>query len=172
MAGARKENGKSQRFSVRISSLEGLLVNRGKFTLKSPVGLVKPSFMPMRGKGFGGLSWRGKVTGARRTHVTIPVTVKVTQGRGEIVGNIDVAHGATRSLDAGNALKWSGATPLRCHGNRGGRSRRPKGSRQQKEACGAAVSSENPEGASEEGKNCSLHFLLLQFLHTMKQVAV
>ncbi len=29
----------------------------------------------------------------------------------------------TRSLDAGNALKWSGATPLRCHGNRGGRSR-------------------------------------------------
>jgi len=38
------------------------------------------------------------------------VTVKVTQGRGEIVGNIEVAHGATRSLDAGNALKWSGAT--------------------------------------------------------------
>jgi hypothetical protein len=51
------------------------------------------------------------------------VTVKVTQGRGEIVGSIEVAHGATRSLDAGNALKWSGATPLRCHGNRGGRSR-------------------------------------------------
>ena len=86
MAGPRKENGKSQRFSVRISSLEGLLVNRGKFTLKSPVGLVKPSFMPMRGKGFGGLSWRGKVTGARRTHVTIPVTVKVTQGEAKLLG--------------------------------------------------------------------------------------
>ena len=25
-------------------------------------------------------------------------------------------------MDAGNALKWSGATPLRCHRNRGGRS--------------------------------------------------
>jgi hypothetical protein len=25
-------------------------------------------------------------------------------------------------LDAGNAPEWSGATPLRCHGNRGGRS--------------------------------------------------
>ncbi len=25
---------------------------------------------------------------------------------------MEVAHGATRSLDAGNALKWSGATPL------------------------------------------------------------
>ena len=59
----------------------------------------------------------------RERHVTIPVTVKVTQGRCEIVGNTEVAHGATRSLDAGNALKWSGATPLRCHGNRGGRSR-------------------------------------------------
>jgi hypothetical protein len=34
------------------------------------------------------------------------------------------------------------------------------------------VSSENPEEASEEGKNCSLHFLPLEFLHPMKQVAV
>jgi len=46
----------------------------------------------------------------RERHVTIPVTVKVTQGRCEIVGNTEVAHGATRSLHAGNALKWSGAT--------------------------------------------------------------
>ena len=51
MAGARKKNGKSQRFSVRISSLEGLLVYRGEFTLISPVGLVKPFPMLMRGKG-------------------------------------------------------------------------------------------------------------------------
>ena len=51
MAGPRKENGKSQRFSVRISSLEGLLVNRGEFTLLSPAGLVKPFLMLMRGKG-------------------------------------------------------------------------------------------------------------------------
>jgi hypothetical protein len=34
------------------------------------------------------------------------------------------------------------------------------------------VSNENPEGTSEEGKNCSLHFSLLFFLHPMKQVAV
>jgi hypothetical protein len=40
--GPRKKNGKSQRFSVRISSLESLLVNRGEFTLISPEGLVKP----------------------------------------------------------------------------------------------------------------------------------
>ena len=38
MAGPRKKSGKSQRFSVRISSLEGLLVYRGEFTLISPVG--------------------------------------------------------------------------------------------------------------------------------------
>jgi hypothetical protein len=36
---------------VRFSSLEGLLVNRGKFTLISPVGLVKPFLTLMRGKG-------------------------------------------------------------------------------------------------------------------------
>ncbi len=44
-------DGKSKRLSVRISSLEGLLVNRGEFTLISPVGLVKPFLMLMRGKG-------------------------------------------------------------------------------------------------------------------------
>ena len=47
-----------------------------------------------------------------------------------------------------------------------------KRNRQQKEACCAAVSSENPDGASEERKNCSLHFSSLQFLHPMEQVAV
>ena len=51
MAGPRKENGKSQRFSVRISSLEGLLVNRGEFALICLVGLVKPFLMLMRGRG-------------------------------------------------------------------------------------------------------------------------
>ena len=43
-------DGKSQRLSVRFSSLEGLLVNRGEFTLISPVGLVKPFLTLMRGK--------------------------------------------------------------------------------------------------------------------------
>jgi len=38
----RKENNKSQRFSVRFSFLERLLVYRRKFTLISPAGLVKP----------------------------------------------------------------------------------------------------------------------------------
>ena len=46
------------------------------------------------------------------------------------------------------------------------------GSRQHKEACCAAVSNENPVGASEVGKICSLHFSLLQFIHPVKQVAV
>ena len=35
---------------MRISSLEGLLVNRGEFTLISPVGLVKPFLTLTRGK--------------------------------------------------------------------------------------------------------------------------
>ena len=48
----------------------------------------------------------------------------------------------------------------------------PKWKQAAKEACCAAVSSENPDGAGEEGKNCSLHFALLQFLHPMMQVAV
>jgi len=48
----------------------------------------------------------------------------------------------------------------------------PTGSRQQNKACGAAERRKNSDGASEEGKNCSLHFSLLQFLHPMKQVAV
>jgi hypothetical protein len=51
VAGPRKKNGKSQRFSVSFSSLEGLLVNRGEFTLISPVGLVKAFLTSMWGKG-------------------------------------------------------------------------------------------------------------------------
>jgi hypothetical protein len=51
-------------------------------------------------------------------------------------------------------------------------SSRANESRRQTEACCAAVSSENPDGASEEGKNCSLHFSALQFLHPVKKVAV
>jgi len=35
-----------------------------------------------------------------------------------------------------------------------------------------AVSNENPNEVSEEGKNCSLHFSPLEFLHLMKQAAV
>ena len=61
-------------------------------------------------------------------------------------------------LNMGKTQNRAGATPLRCHGNRGGRSSPRKGSRQQKEGCCAAVSRENPIGASEEGKNCSLPF--------------
>jgi hypothetical protein len=49
-AGPRRKNGNSQRFSVRFSSLEVLLVYRGDLTLKSRVGLVKPFLMLMRGK--------------------------------------------------------------------------------------------------------------------------
>jgi hypothetical protein len=48
-AGPRKKSGKSQRFSVRFSPLEGLLVYRGKFTLISPAGQVKPFLMLIRG---------------------------------------------------------------------------------------------------------------------------
>ena len=50
MAGPRKRNGKSQRFSVRISSVEGLLVYGGEFTLIFPVGPVKPFHTQFRGE--------------------------------------------------------------------------------------------------------------------------
>ena len=50
VAGPLKRNGKSQRFSVRISSLEGLSVYRGEFTLIFPVGPVKPFHPQFRGE--------------------------------------------------------------------------------------------------------------------------
>ena len=79
-------------------------------------------------------------------------------GEGKRYGALRLRFTRPLILDKGKTPKWSGATPLRCHGNRGGRSSPPKGSRQQKEAPCAAASSENPGGASEEGKNCSLRF--------------
>jgi len=48
----------------------------------------------------------------------------------------------------------------------------PTNGSRQKEACCAAVTNENPNEVSEEGKNCSLHFSPLEFLHLMKQAAV
>jgi hypothetical protein len=48
----------------------------------------------------------------------------------------------------------------------------PTNGSRQKEACCAAVTNENPNEVSEEGKNCSLHFSALQFLHPVKKVAV
>ena len=79
-------------------------------------------------------------------------------GEGKFYGALRLRFTRPLILDKGKTPKWSGATPLRCHGNRGGRSSPRKGSRQQQKACGAAVSSENPDRASEEGKNCSLRF--------------
>jgi hypothetical protein len=79
-------------------------------------------------------------------------------GEGQFYGALRLRFTRPLILDKGKTPEWAGATLLRCHGNRGGRSRPPTESRQQKKACGAAVSRENPEGASEEGKNCSLPF--------------
>jgi hypothetical protein len=79
-------------------------------------------------------------------------------GEGKFYGALRLRFTRPLILDTGKTPEWAGATPLRCHGNCGGRSRPRKGSRQQKKACGAAVSRENPEGAGEEGKNCSLRF--------------
>ena len=50
MAGPRKRNDKSQRFSVRFSCLGGLLVYRGEFKLIFPVGPVKPFHTQFRGE--------------------------------------------------------------------------------------------------------------------------
>src|SRR6266851_10193305 len=93
-------------------------------------------------------------------------------GEGKSYGALRFRFRRPLILDTDKTPEWAGATPLRCHGNRGGRSSPPTGSRQQKKACGAAERRKNSDGASEEGKNCSLHFSFLQFLHAMKQVAV
>ena len=79
-------------------------------------------------------------------------------GEGKFYGALRLRFTRPLILDTCKTSEWAGATPLRCHGNRGGRSSPRKGSRQQKEGCCAAVSRENPVGASEEGKNCSLRF--------------
>jgi len=66
-------------------------------------------------------------------------------GEGKCYGALRLRFTRPLILDKGKTPEWAGATPLRCHGNRGGRSSPPKGSRQQKKACCTAVSSENPE---------------------------
>ena len=70
------------------------------------------------------------------------------------------------------APSWAGATALRCHGNRGGRSSSTNGSRDQYEACCAAVRSGNPDGAAEEGKNYFLQLRLQRFLQLAVSVGL
>jgi len=72
----------------------------------------------------------------------------------------------------GVAPSWAGATPLRCHGNRGGRSSPTSRSGHQYEACCAGVRSENSEEASEEGKNCFLQLRFQRFLHLAVSVGL
>jgi hypothetical protein len=122
VAGLRKKNGKSQRFSVRISSLEGLLVNRGEFTLISPVGLVKPFLMLMRGKGWRPFQARkGERCMKDTVHAAIHRSVHLL-GEGKFYGALRFRCPRPLILNTGKTPEWAGATPLRCHGNRGGRS--------------------------------------------------
>ena len=109
----------------------------------------------------------------QRASIAVFVEVFLTGGTLSIWRGIHVDISRT----PGEAVSYAnsgGATLLCCHGNRGGPSslQPNKWKQAAKEACCAAVSSENPDGAGEEGKNCSLHFALLQFLHPMMQVAV
>src|ERR1700730_16291786 len=67
----------------------------------------------------------------------------------------------------GMAPSWAGATPLRCHGTRGGRSSPTSRTRDSFVACLAGVGSEIPAGACEEGKNFSLELRLQRFLHVV-----
>jgi hypothetical protein len=82
-------------------------------------------------------------------------------GEGKFYGALRLRFTRPLILDTGKTPEWAGATPLRCHGNRGGRSSPRKGSRQQKEGCCAAVSRENPGGASEEVRIAHCPFALL-----------
>jgi len=93
-------------------------------------------------------------------------------GEGKPYGALWLRFTRRLILDTGKTPEWAGATPLRCHGNRGGRSSPTSRTRDSFVACFAGVRSEIPEGADEEGKNCSLHFAFCHLLHPELQVAV
>jgi len=57
---------------------------------------------------------RGKVKCARKTQITICVTLAVTLALEQVPKVHEVAHGPTINLDASKTLHWAGATPLLC----------------------------------------------------------
>jgi hypothetical protein len=62
------------------------------------------------------------VNGARNPRFTFPFTDRFTWEATEITSNPRVEYLATPDLDARKTPNWAGATPLCCHGTRGGRS--------------------------------------------------
>jgi hypothetical protein len=92
-------------------------------------------------------------------------------GEGKFYGALRLRFTRPLILGKGQTPEWAGATPLRCHGNRGGRSSPTSRIRDSFGACFAGVRSEIPEGADEEGKNYSLHFAFCHLLHPVMQVA-
>ncbi len=128
-----------------VSLTAGPLSIWGEFTLISPVGLVKPFPMLMRGRGLRPfLARKGERCMKDTVHAAVHRSVHLFD-EGKFYGTLRLRFTRPLILDKGKTPEWAGATPLRCHGNRGGRSSPPTGSRQQKKACGAAMSSENPE---------------------------
>ena len=93
-------------------------------------------------------------------------------GEGKTYGALRLRFTRLLILDKGKTPEWAGATPLRCHGNRDGRSSPTGRTRDEVAACFARARSEIPEGPDEEGKNCSLHFAFCHLLHPVMQIAV
>jgi hypothetical protein len=62
------------------------------------------------------------VNGARKRQFTLTFTIGFTPPTMQVIENPEIGQGEMMILDTGKSPNWAGATPLRCHGNRGGRS--------------------------------------------------
>ena len=151
-----KLSGKIQTLSLRFSIFRGLYISMGVNHVKEPRfdslvaarqgdGCMKDTDHPMR-------------------HPRVHLLDRACARRRRSCARQNGQYGR------GMAPSWAGATPLRCHGNRGGRSSPTNGSRDQYEACCAAMRSENPDRAAEEGKNYFLQLRLLQVLQPVARV--
>ena len=128
-----------------ISSPESLLVNRGEFTLISPVGLVKPFLMLMRGKVWRPfLARKGERCMKDTVHAAVHRSVHLF-GEGKFYGALRLRFTRPLILDKGKTPEWAGATPLRCHGNRGGRSSPHECSEARRGAKGDRDAASHPE---------------------------
>src|SRR5207253_10264339 len=93
--------------------LEGLLVNRGEFTLISPVGPVKPFLMLMRAKGLERpfLARKGERCMKDMVHAAVHRSVHLI-GEGKFYGALRLRFTRPLILDKGKTPEWAGATPL------------------------------------------------------------
>jgi len=151
-----KLSGKIQTLSVRFSIFRALYISMGVNHVK------EPRFDSLVAARQG--DWCMKDTDHPMRHPRVHLLDRACARRRRSCARQNGQYGR------GMAPSWAGATPLRCHGKRGGRSSSTNGSRDQYEACCAAMRSENPDRAAEEGKNYFLQLRLLQVLQPVVRV--